>query len=127
MSRVTAAWTDEQFDVVLAHVLRFGVWLSATVVAAGGVTFLAPHGFEPPSYHVFRGEPLPLRSVLGIAAESLDLHGRGLIQFGLLLLIATPIARVVFSIAGFARQRDWVVRRDHARGADAPRLQPPGG
>jgi uncharacterized membrane protein len=108
MSRVTAAWTDEQFDVVLAHVLRVGVWLSATVVAVGGVVFLARHGLEPPSYHVFRGEPLPLRSVLGIVAESFDLHGRGLIQFGLLLLIATPIARVAFSIAGFARQRDWL-------------------
>ena len=35
-------------------------------------------------------------------------HGRGLIQLGLLLLIATPIARVVFSVAGFARQRDWL-------------------
>jgi len=26
---------------------------------------------------------------------------------GLLFLIATPIARVVFSIVGFMRQRDW--------------------
>jgi uncharacterized membrane protein len=108
MSRVTAVWTDEEFDIVLARVLRFGVWLSAAVVASGGVLFLARHGFEPPSYHVFRGEPLPLRSVHGIVAEGFDLHGRGLIQLGLLLLIATPIARVVFSIAGFARQRDWL-------------------
>ena len=29
-------------------------------------------------------------------------------QLGLLLLIATPIARVVFSIFGFMRQRDWL-------------------
>ena len=71
MPRVTEAWTDEHFDIVLAHVLRFGVLLSAGVVAAGGVVFLARHGFEPPSYHVFRGEPLPLRSVHGIMAESL--------------------------------------------------------
>jgi uncharacterized membrane protein len=108
MRRVTSAGADEQFDIVLAHVLRFGVLLSAGVVAAGGVVFLVRHGFEPPSYHVFRGQPLPLRSVLGIVAESFDLRGRGLIQLGLLLLIATPIARVVFSIAGFARQRDWL-------------------
>jgi uncharacterized membrane protein len=32
----------------------------------------------------------------------------GLIQFGLLLLIATPAARVVFSVAGFAIERDWM-------------------
>ena len=33
-------------------------------------------------------------------------RGRGIIQLGLLLLIATPIARVVFSVYAFARQRD---------------------
>lgn len=108
MPRFISSWSDEQFDIVLAHVLRFGVLVSAAVVAAGGVVFLARHGFERPSYQVFRGEPLPLRSVHGIVAEGFDLHGRGLIQLGLLLLIATPIARVVFSIAGFARQRDWL-------------------
>jgi uncharacterized membrane protein len=33
-------------------------------------------------------------------------RGRGLIQLGLLFLIATPIARVGFSIVGFALERD---------------------
>jgi uncharacterized membrane protein len=33
-------------------------------------------------------------------------RGRGWIQLGLLLLIATPIARVVFSVAGFILERD---------------------
>jgi uncharacterized membrane protein len=36
----------------------------------------------------------------------LDLRRRGTIQFGLLLLLATPIARVVFSVFAFAQQRD---------------------
>jgi hypothetical protein len=36
------------------------------------------------------------------------LGGRGLTQFGLLLLIATPVARVAFSVAGFFRERDYV-------------------
>ena len=105
---MTVRWSDEQFDVVLAHVLRAGVFLSAAVVAAGGVVFLAAHGFERPSYHLFRGEPTVLRSVRGIVSESRRLSGRGLVQLGLLLLIATPIARVVFSVVGFIRQRDWL-------------------
>ena len=33
-------------------------------------------------------------------------RGRGLIQLGLLMLISTPIARVAFSIVGFAMERD---------------------
>ena len=108
MAPATSGWTDEQFDIVLAYVLRAGVLLAATVVACGGVVFLASHGFERPSYHVFRGEPVPLRSVHGVFDEALHLHGRGLVQLGLLLLIATPIARVVFSVVGFVRQRDWL-------------------
>ena len=39
--------------------------------------------------------------------QALALHGPGLIQFGLLILIATPIARVAFSVFAFAYQRDW--------------------
>jgi uncharacterized membrane protein len=108
MAPPASRWTDERFEMILAYVLRAGVLLSATVVACGGVVFLASHGFERPSYHVFRGEPVPLRSVDGIVGEALQLRGRGLIQVGLLTLIATPIARVVFSIVGFVRQRDWL-------------------
>ncbi|GAC1471489.1 MAG: DUF1634 domain-containing protein [Gemmatimonadaceae bacterium] len=106
--RTSAGWTDEQFDAVLARVLRGGVLLSATVVACGGVTFLARHGLQRPEYHVFRGEPGTLRAIRGIMEDALRLNGRGLIQLGLLLLISTPIARVVFSVVGFARQRDWL-------------------
>jgi uncharacterized membrane protein len=34
--------------------------------------------------------------------------GRGMIQLGVLLLIATPVARVAFSVVGFIRERDWL-------------------
>jgi uncharacterized membrane protein len=101
-------WTDEQFDVVLAHVLRIGVVASALVVATGGLVFLVRHGHERPSYHVFRGEPGNLTTLPGIVAEAMHLSGRGLVQLGLLLLVATPVARVVFSVVGFLRQRDWL-------------------
>ncbi len=102
------SWTDERFDILLAQVLRAGVVLSAVVVAAGGLVFLARHGLERPSYAVFRGEPSALRSIHGILSEAMRVSGRGIIQCGLLLLVATPIARVVFSVVGFARQRDWL-------------------
>ena len=42
----------------------------------------------------------------GIVREAVSLNPLGLIQFGLLLLIATPVARVAFSVAAFALQRD---------------------
>jgi len=99
---------DEAFDALLALVLRAGVLLSAIVVACGGALYLVRHGVETPVYHTFRGEPGDLRTVRGVLADAARLSGRGIVQFGLLLLIATPIARVVFSVAGFIRQRDWL-------------------
>jgi uncharacterized membrane protein len=57
-------------------------------------------------FRVFRGEPADLRDVRGIIGDTVALHGRGIIQLGLLLLIATPVARVAFSIFGFAQERD---------------------
>jgi uncharacterized membrane protein len=97
---------DEDFDVTLARVLRIGVIISASVIATGGVVYLSRHGFESPAYHVFRGEAGRLRSPGGILGEAANLSGRGLIQLGLLILIATPIARVVFSVIGFLRAGD---------------------
>jgi uncharacterized membrane protein len=38
--------------------------------------------------------------------DALAMRGRGIIQLGLLLLIATPVARVAISVVAFAVQRD---------------------
>jgi len=99
-------WSDERFEGVIGTLLRAGVLTAAAVVLAGGIIFLARHGGETPAYHVFRGEPTDLRSVAGILRDASTVSGRGLIQFGLLLLIATPVARVVLSVAIFALERD---------------------
>jgi uncharacterized membrane protein len=100
------AWTDQRFEELIANLLRAGVLLSATVVFLGAILYLVRHGFEPADYRVFHGEPDQLRSPHAILAFAIDLRGRGLIQLGLLLLIATPVARVTFSVFGFARERD---------------------
>jgi len=86
--------------------LRAGVLLSALVVSIGGAIYLWRHGHSPVDFRVFRGEPADLRNLRGIVGETVTLHGRGIIQLGLLLLIATPVARVAFSIFGFAQERD---------------------
>jgi uncharacterized membrane protein len=38
--------------------------------------------------------------------DAIDMRSRGLVQLGLLLLVATPVARVVLSVFAFARQRN---------------------
>jgi uncharacterized membrane protein len=100
-------WSDERLQVLLGNALRAGVLAAAGVVLVGGLVFLGRHGGESPNYRVFHGEPSDLRSVAGIVADAISLRGRGLIQLGLLLLIATPIMRVALSLVGFEKQRDW--------------------
>jgi uncharacterized membrane protein len=39
---------------------------------------------------------------------AMSLHGSGIIQLGLLFLIATPVARVAFAAFAFAVERDWL-------------------
>jgi uncharacterized membrane protein len=93
-------------EQVVSTLLRIGVVVAALVVLVGGVLYLIRFGSTLPNYAVFRGEPADLRSVSGIIRDVLSLHARGLIQLGLLLLIATPVVRVAFSILAFALQRD---------------------
>src|SRR5437667_10415956 len=99
-------WTDERVEQWLGNLLRAGVTLAAVVVLAGGFLFLVRHGAEPADHRVFHGEPADLRSPTRIVADALALSSRGMIQLGLLLLVATPVARVVFSVFAFFRQRE---------------------
>ena len=101
------SWTDQQVETIVGNLLRTGVLLAATIVLLGGILYIAHHGAAPPDYRVFRGEPAYLRGVAGIIADARAFHGRGVIQIGLLVLIATPVARVAFSAFAFAKQRDW--------------------
>lgn len=106
MAHTERAWTDERVELIIGDLLRAGVVLAAVVVVAGAIIYLLRHGNALPHYRVFQGEPADLRSVSGILADALALRGRGVIQLGLLLLIATPVARVAFSVVAFALQRD---------------------
>lgn len=99
---------DEVLEQVIGNLLRIGVGAAALLVLAGGVLYLARYGGNRPDYAAFHGEPSDLRSVGGILRYAFDLRRRGVIQLGLLLLIATPVARVVYSVYGFARERDWL-------------------
>ena len=94
-------------DRMMAVLLRTGVLLSAGLVFLGGIIFLMRHPMPVTNYRVFQGEPQELRTIPGILREAAKLHGRGLIQLGLLSLIATPVARVLFSVFAFLYEKDW--------------------
>jgi len=106
VNEVRSPGTEERLDSMVSFVLRLGVNLAAAIVLVGAVVFLYRHGHELPHYAVFRGEPSDLRTIGGIFRDAAALSGRGLIQLGLLVLVATPVARVALSLVVFAVQRD---------------------
>ncbi len=99
-------WSDERIERILGNLLRSGVISAAIIVFAGGILYLIRYGGDLPQYSLFRGEPAEFRSVEGIITAALGLRSRGLIQLGLLLLVATPVARVAFSVVAFALEGD---------------------
>ncbi len=106
MAEKPSGWSDERMEMIMGNLLRTGVLIAALVVFAGGVLYLWRYGSAHPNYRIFRGEPSDLKGLHAIAEFALGEHSRGLIQLGLLLLIATPVARVVFAVYGFLRERD---------------------
>lgn len=101
------SWNDKQMGSVMGSLLRVGVFLSAFLVVLGGILFFVQHPHETFNYSVFKGEPARFRQVDLIIQEALNFRGRAIIQFGLILLIATPVARVLFSLFGFFFEKDW--------------------
>ena len=101
-----AKLSDQQIERMIGALLRAGLIAAAAVVLLGAVVYVARHGGERPDYRLFRGEPADLRSIAGIAHEALEWRSAGLIQLGLLILLATPVARVALSLVAFALQRD---------------------
>jgi uncharacterized membrane protein len=101
-----SAWDDQHIEIIVGILLRTGVLLSAAVVVIGGIIFLVRHGHSVADYRTFHGDTSPLRTLPGIFRATVQLRGQAIIQLGLLLLIATPVARVLFSAVAFALQRD---------------------
>jgi uncharacterized membrane protein len=102
------AWSEKQTELVIGRLLQAGVILAATIVLLGGVMYLARGGEPAAHYRIFNGEREDLRTVSGVLHDLPHRRWRAVIQLGLLLLIATPIARVVFSIFAFALEKDYL-------------------
>jgi uncharacterized membrane protein len=98
--------TNKELDCSTAKMLKAGVTMAAVVVFAGGLLLLRHPFIDVPSYSHFHPVDRSLRSIVGITYAALHLDPRAIVQFGLILLIATPVARVVFCLYGFIRQQD---------------------
>jgi uncharacterized membrane protein len=108
MNTPNSRWTDHAVEQMIGRLLQIGVLVAAVVTIVGGVFLLAQYGSAVPDYSVFRGQPAYLTSLGGIARGIMAFRSESVVQLGLVLLIATPIARVACTLVAFILQRDRV-------------------
>ena len=97
---------EKRFEEMVSLVLRTGVIVSSLVVLVGGILYLTQSGRVKPVYQTFHREPANLRELKEIVLGVFTRDPRNWVQFGLLLLVATPVARVILSVITFIRERD---------------------
>lgn len=97
---------DRRMEAVMGRLLQFGVLLASTVVAIGGVLYAKTRGYGAVRYSTFVCRPTNLRHPMELIRNIATGDPAAIIQLGVLLLVATPIARVVFAVIGFAVERD---------------------
>ena len=97
---------DQRCESAMGRMLQIVVTTAATVVLFGTVLYLRHAAGPMPSYHRLYGAPTAYESVHDILNCLVNFDGQGLIAFAILLLMATPICRVIFDEVGFSLLRD---------------------
>ena len=98
--------TDEKLQAIIGNLLRAGVLASSGVVGAGGLAYLLLHHADRVAYGAFKMQSSDLRTISGILHFAVHLHPGGIIQAGIVLMIATPVARVALAAIGFLLEND---------------------
>ncbi|WP_421941167.1 DUF1634 domain-containing protein [Pedobacter sp.] len=99
---------DRDIQVILGTLLRAGVIISMTIVLLGGIIYLIHNKGVITDYAVFKPELSKFSSIASIFKSVLTFQGDAVVQFGVLMLIFTPIARLVFALFGFLIERDYL-------------------
>ncbi|MEO6148702.1 MAG: DUF1634 domain-containing protein [Mucilaginibacter sp.] len=94
-------------QLIISRILRTGVFASVGIALAGGIIYLWRHGNEVVNYEVFKGAQ-GYQAPGYVFHNIVTIHGRAIIQAGILLLIATPVIRVIFSAVNFILEKDYL-------------------
>ncbi|HLX64187.1 MAG TPA: DUF1634 domain-containing protein [Planctomycetota bacterium] len=99
-------------ELLISNLLRIGVIASMIVILIGSIVGLARHSMELSSPATFQrltkpGAAFP-HSLQDVGDGLRHFQGQAIITLGLLLLIATPVLRVLVSVFTFIYQRDRI-------------------
>lgn len=106
--KLTKSANEKQLEYLLSNLLMYGVLIASSIVLFGGILYLIHHGSEPAEYQIFIGTPSEFHSPIGVVNAVFAGSRRGIIQLGLLILIAIPILRVIISLCTFLLQRNFI-------------------
>ena len=99
---------DRRIEAILGNLLRIGVIISGSVVIIGAVLFLARHGSEIPSYHIFKPDNFNFSDFHDLFRGLTTFRSVSIMELGILLLIAIPFLRVLFSVFAFVYEKDYM-------------------
>ena len=100
-------FADQDMEQFIGLQLRYGVVTASLIVLCGGLLYLLKSGGLPlPHYGTFIGEKAGLTTTTKIWQGVLEINPKGIIELGVLVLIATPVLRILFSLIGFVLERD---------------------
>jgi uncharacterized membrane protein len=103
-----AKFKDTDIQSLIGQVLRAGMIISISIVFIGGVLYIYRHGHTIANYRIFTGVPDFVQHTGTLINGVINLKGQAIIQIGIILLIATPILRVIFSAIGFMLEKDYM-------------------
>ena len=107
--RSTSADPANRVEHIMGRVLFWGVLLAAAISVAGAISYLLGHHGQPMDLSVFHGQPKAFTQPSHILdALRGPTPGRGVIQLGLLTLVALQLLRMLITVGLFARVRDWL-------------------
>lgn len=104
----SAGFKDKDMQAVIGWILRIGVFVSTAFVITGGIIFLFNHGHSQIDFVSFNKVPDFISNLSGVIEGVIHLKGQAIIQFGIVLLIATPVLRVIFAGIGFLLEKDYL-------------------
>lgn len=99
---------DRSIETILGDLLRTGVIIAGSVVVIGAILFLVRHGSEIPSYHIFKPDRFNIFDFRDLYNGVITFRSVSIMELGILLLIATPVMRVIFSVFAFAYEKDYL-------------------
>lgn len=97
---------DRRMEIIMGRLLQVGVLLAATVVLAGEILYLLQRAHGRSDYRVFVAQPVRLRHPAAMLRGIARGDASAVIDLGILLLVATPICRVIFAVIAFVLEKD---------------------